>query len=213
MTASRKSIGDIGTGLGVSGIPGRPLGGEAPRINWDPPMVVLRNHDTEDSVFVDVRDAWVSEAAGVAIERLYREEGGRLWRAVLFYCGDREIASDAVAEAFARALRYEDEIRDVRAWVWRTAFREATRELRRSRRFLTFERDSPYEIPEAPALLSTVLPRLSPKQRGSVVLHYYCGYPLREAAAILGSTPAGVAVHLHRARARLKELIGGRDED
>jgi RNA polymerase sigma-70 factor, ECF subfamily len=171
------------------------------------------NHDAEDSVLLDVQDTWVSEAAGVAIERLYRDEGGRLWRAVLFYCGDREIAGDAVAEAFARALRHEDKIRDLRAWVWRTAFREATRELRRCRRFVIFERDSPYEIPEAPALLSSVLPRLSPKQRGSVVLHYYCGYPLREVAAILGSTPAAAAVHLHRARARLKDLIGGRDED
>jgi hypothetical protein len=31
---------------------------------------------------------------GTAIERLYREEGDRLWRAVPFWSGDREIASD-----------------------------------------------------------------------------------------------------------------------
>ena len=34
------------------------------------------------------------------VERLYRTEGGRLWRAVMAYCGDREIANDAVAESF-----------------------------------------------------------------------------------------------------------------
>lgn len=38
-------------------------------------------------------------------EELYRAHGPRLLRNVLLYSGDREIANDAVAEAFAQAMR------------------------------------------------------------------------------------------------------------
>jgi predicted RNA polymerase sigma factor len=46
-----------------------------------------------------VDDVQVTEISD--IERLYREEGSRLWWALLAYTGDREVASDAAAEAFA----------------------------------------------------------------------------------------------------------------
>ena len=39
------------------------------------------------------------------LEALYRDDGDRLWRALLVFAGDPEVASDAVAEAFAQALR------------------------------------------------------------------------------------------------------------
>jgi DNA-directed RNA polymerase specialized sigma24 family protein len=45
----------------------------------------------------------VTEAT--AIERCYRDQGEKLWRAVLLFGGDPEVASDAVAEAFAQAIR------------------------------------------------------------------------------------------------------------
>ena len=50
---------------------------------------------------------------GERLERLYREQGARMWHAVLAFAGDPEVASDAVAEAFAQALRRGDEIRDL----------------------------------------------------------------------------------------------------
>ena len=48
-----------------------------------------------------------STALGQAsrFEELYRAHGPRLLRNVLLYSGDREIANDAVAEAFAQAMR------------------------------------------------------------------------------------------------------------
>ena len=48
-----------------------------------------------------------------------------LWRAILAWSGDPEIASEAVAEAFAQAARRGDAIDDVGRWVWRAAFRIA----------------------------------------------------------------------------------------
>src|SRR4029079_18070979 len=56
------------------------------------------------------------------IEALYRADADRLWRAVYAFAGDPEIASDAVAEAYAQVLRRGSVVRDPAAWVWRTAF-------------------------------------------------------------------------------------------
>ena len=66
-----------------------------------------------------------------AVERIYRDHGSRLWRSLAAFTGDPDVASDAVAEAFAQALRRGEELRDPLAWVWRVAFRVASGELQR----------------------------------------------------------------------------------
>jgi RNA polymerase sigma factor (sigma-70 family) len=71
--------------------------------------------------------------------------------------------------------------------------------------------ESSYEVPEETAELLVALPRLSPKQRAAIVLHYHAGYSLKEVADIIGSTPAAVGVHLHRGRKRLRELLEDQD--
>ena len=145
------------------------------------------------------------------LERLYREQGGRMWRAVLAYAGDPEVASDAVAETFAQALRRGDAIRDPERWVWRTLFRVAAGELKARARTLPLAVESAYEMEEPARELVAALANLSPKQRTAVVLHHAAGYPVREVAAILGSTPGAVKVHLLRGRRRLRELLGDGD--
>ena len=141
------------------------------------------------------------------LERLYREQGARIWHAVLAYAGDPEVASDAVAETFAQALRRGDELRDPSAWVWRTAFRVAGGMLKERGRSEPFEAAGSYEMEEPARELVTALGRLSDKQRSAVVLHYVSGYPLREVARLIGSTPGAVKIHLLRARRRLHELL------
>jgi RNA polymerase sigma factor (sigma-70 family) len=156
-----------------------------------------------------MREAPVRPAA--RLERVYREHGDRLWRAVLAFAGDREVASDAVAEAFAQALRRGDEIREPDRWVWRAAFRIARGELkaRRDRGQGLPLREERYGMDTGTVELIGALRRLPPKQRASVVLHHGAGYPVREVASIIGSTPAAVRVHLSRGRRRLRELMGG----
>jgi RNA polymerase sigma-70 factor (ECF subfamily) len=146
-----------------------------------------------------------------ALERLYRDEGPRLERALVLFAGNRDVAKDAVAEAFAQALRGRTRVRDPRAWVWRAAFRIAAGELKdRSRR--TEQRDAIYEMPEPVVDLVRALGRLSPKQRASLVLFHYAGYPAKDVARIVGSTPAAVTVHLSVGRKRLRELLEDEDE-
>jgi RNA polymerase sigma-70 factor (ECF subfamily) len=152
-----------------------------------------------------VQDALVTAARG--LERLYREDGARLWRALVGFSGDREVASDAVAEAFAQALGRGGELRDQQRWVWRAAFRIAAGELKDRRRFQASPSDAGYEIAEPPARLVAGLARLSPNQRAALVLHYYAGYPTKEIAGILGSSPATVRVHLSQGRKRLRRIL------
>ena len=65
------------------------------------------------------------------VEAVYRSDGDRLWRALYAFTGDEDVASDAAAEAFAQALRRGSAIRDVRSWVWRSAFQIARGDLKR----------------------------------------------------------------------------------
>jgi RNA polymerase sigma-70 factor (ECF subfamily) len=160
-----------------------------------------------------VQDALVRERHDQGLEQLYREDGGRLWRAILAYSGDREVANDAVAEAFAQALRRGDAIHRPQAWVWRAAFRIAAGEMANRARFIRAHQNSPPAVHAEPledpsGILMTALRKLSPKQRGALILYHYAGYPVLDVARILGSTSGAVRVHLSKGRRRLRELLG-----
>jgi RNA polymerase sigma-70 factor (ECF subfamily) len=145
------------------------------------------------------------------LEQLYREHGNRLWWALVAFSGDREIASDAESEAFAQALRRGEAIRDPLAWVWRAAFRIAAGELKRRGHVAATFADASYELPEPAAHVTQALRQLPPQQRAAVVLHYYADKPIREIAELLGTSSSTVAVHLHRGRNRLRDLLGDDD--
>jgi RNA polymerase sigma-70 factor (ECF subfamily) len=133
----------------------------------------------------------------------------RIWRALVAYTGDREVASDAMAEAFAQALARGGELRSAERWVWRAAFRIAAGELKARARDRPMTEDLRYDIPEPPRDLIGALEKLSPRQRAALVLHYYAGYSTREVGQIVGSSAATVRVHLSQARRRLRRLLEG----
>ena len=155
----------------------------------------------------------MTDATSGPIERVYREEGERLWRAVLAYVGDRNIADDAVAEAFAQALRRGDGIHDPDRWVWTAAFRIARGELARRGKTDGAVAEGMYELPEPADEVVGALLRLSPKQRTAVVLHHYGGYPVKEIARMIDSTAPAVKVHLSQGRKRLQALLEEADGD
>ena len=144
------------------------------------------------------------------IEQVYRDEGDRLYYALLAYSGDRDVAREAVAEAFARALASESSIRDVVPWVWKVAFRVASADLK-DRKRLTDSEIAERPVPE-PHDLVEALSQLSERQRASIVLHYYAGYSLDEIASILGTRKGTIGAHRHRGRARLHELLEEDDD-
>jgi RNA polymerase sigma-70 factor (ECF subfamily) len=166
---------------------------------------------TSRPVFHPVMTSVDHVPAGVSgtdrIERLYRERGDRIWRGLLAFSGDPDIASDAVAEAFAQVLRRGDEVRDPERWVWRAAFRIAAGELKERRKYEVIGVAGSYEMEEPARDLVVALATLSERQRAAVVLHDAAGYPAREVAKIVGSTEAAVRVHLMRGRRRLRDLL------
>lgn len=150
----------------------------------------------------------MTRGAPSEIESLYRQHGDRLWRAIRSYAGTSDIADDAVAEAFAQALRRGAAIRSPLRWIWTAAFKIAAAELKERSRLSTLkDSDSTYEMTEPSISLLAALQQLSPKQRGSLILYHYAGYSVREVANILASTGPAVRVHLTRARRRLRDLL------
>ena len=142
-----------------------------------------------------------------ALEEVFRAEGEKMWRALLGFTGSREIASDAVAEAFAQALARGAGIRSPSAWVWKAAFAIAAGELKKASRRPPSVEGRPSETPEARRDVVAALQRISPNQRAVVLLHDYAGYDTGEVAARLGSSRATVRVHLSQGRRRLRALL------
>ena len=143
------------------------------------------------------------------VEEVYRRVGNRLWRSVLAYSGDGEVASDSVAEAFAQVLNRGDDVRDVEAWVWRAAFRIAAGELKRRRDWVPHPPEQPTVTPDTPFPLLEGLRALSDRQRACVVLRYYGGFSSNEIAKVVGSSPGVVRVQLTRGRRQLRRYLEG----
>ena len=149
-----------------------------------------------------------AEGAG-DLEALFRTAGPELWRALYGFTGGRQhLAEDAIAEAFARAIEHRATIRDPLPWIYRTAFRLASRELQREKRPVPMP---PEPIPGIDVLdvqeLLVALGRLSPHQRAAVLLHDADGFTGPEVGRLLGMSAPTVRVHLFRGRRRLRTLL------
>jgi RNA polymerase sigma-70 factor (ECF subfamily) len=143
------------------------------------------------------------------VESVYRQDGDRLWRALYAFAGDEEVASDAVAEAFAQALRRGSAIRDVQNWIWRSAFRLAAGDLKRQSNLSRGPMpEGAFQDAHPDEHLLAALQGLTPQQRVVIVLHYYVDCPVREIARRTGINPLAVRAHLSRGRKHLRVLLG-----
>jgi RNA polymerase sigma-70 factor, ECF subfamily len=167
-----------------------------------------RNLSVSAALFVDaMREPTFHEA----IERVYRDYGAQLWRGVYAFSGGRaDIADDAVAEAFARALENTRRIRSPLPWLYRVAFRQAAGRLRDERRQDALpalpESDDREELASNPSLDALAL--LTPQQRAVVFLFYYADLSIADVAQATGSSRVAVRVQLHRAREALRRRYG-----
>ena len=146
------------------------------------------------------------------VEALYRSDADRLWRSVYAFAGDADVASDAVAEAYAQLLHRGAAVRDPAAWTWRAAFRIARGTLKARRLDLATSVSRP-DLMDAYAdqdLLNAIR-QLPDGQRAAVILFYYADLPIRQIADRLGSNALAVRANLSRGRRRLRQLLGERD--
>ncbi len=146
-------------------------------------------------------------------DALFREAGSGVFRTLYAYTGGRrDIAEEAMAEAFARALVRSNTIRDPIAWIYRTAFRLANEELRPERRRGPASTEAAIPPPELDGLIEA-LRRLSPNQRAAIVLRHVLDLDISEVAHRMGTAQPTVRVRLHRGRKRLRELLGTEEVD
>lgn len=137
-----------------------------------------------------------------------------MWRAlVAMSAGRRDVADDAVAEAFTRLYAHRHRVDDPVAWLFRTAFRIAAADLKRERRDLPVDdsrlADRPRESAGLSPELVEALRGLSDRQRVVVFLHYQADLPIAEVAHLTGTTVTAVKVRLHRARRALQADMTG----
>ena len=143
----------------------------------------------------------------------------RLDAAARLILRDPELARDAVQNTLVRAWRDLPGLRDpdrFDAWLHRLLVHSCLDEVRRKRRrpieveITVLDEpasgDSSREVADR-ELVERALNRLEPQHRALVVLHYYLGYPLPEAATSLGISVPAAKSRLHRAMEGLRRSM------
>lgn len=150
-----------------------------------------------------------------AFDALFEEASDMLLRLAIVICGNRELAEDAVQNAWERAWERRLDLRDVdraKAWLVAITSNEARMLARRGRLRLRVESifarlPSPDPVEPADGVsvdLRAALTRLSSDERTLLALRYVAGYTSPEIANITDSSPGVVRVRLSRLHRRLR---------
>lgn len=129
----------------------------------------------------------------------------------------QDICQTVLMKRMERTEEFETNEQE-KAWLLRVAI-NACKSLKRSawfRRTVGLEDGmlSTVELPEEDESdVFAQVQRLPLKYRQVIFLHYYEGYSVNEMAAILGQSPNLVSVHLARAKAKLKNALGGQQNE
>jgi RNA polymerase sigma-70 factor, ECF subfamily len=163
---------------------------------------------------------------GMSIERLYREESGRVLATLIRLLGDFDLAEDALQEAFAAALAQwpaEGTPANPRAWLVGTARHKAVDRLRRRARFqqkqpelaaliALDEPGSPADPPDGSVaddrlrlIFTCCHPALAVEAQVALTLRTLCGLSTEEIArAFLVPVPT-MAQRLVRAKHKIRD--------
>jgi RNA polymerase sigma factor (sigma-70 family) len=152
------------------------------------------------------------------------------FRTAYLVTGDAAEAEDAAQEAFVKAYRALDRFREgspFRPWLLRIVGNTARNRRRSAGRRLGLQlrveaqapRDTSAPSPEAEVLvgerrraLLDAINALPPDDRLVIGARYFLDLPEAEIAALAGVAPGTVKSRLFRARGRLAEALGGREE-
>ena len=164
----------------------------------------------------------------LAFERLVQPHLDRLYRLAFRLCGDRSRAEDLFQELLVKAFGKLDELVGIErpgSWLARimyNLFVDDYRRFQRQRLHVVDESHVAGGIDELPggndpgaeterdeiwARLDAALAELSDEHRIVVLLHDTEGYKLEEIHELMGVPVGTVKSRLHRARARLKEIL------
>lgn len=152
-----------------------------------------------------------------AFGEIYRRHRDRMWAVATRTCGDREMAADAVQDAFIAAYRRSGSYRGdaaVTTWLHRIVVNACLDRLRRQRptselpdRDLADGRDEHASV-EVALDVRDALAQLPEGQRLALVLVDMHGLSVAETAAILEVAEGTVKSRCARGRAALAEMLG-----
>ncbi|HET6949372.1 MAG TPA: sigma-70 family RNA polymerase sigma factor [Acidimicrobiales bacterium] len=144
-----------------------------------------------------------------SFEDTYRASYGRLTRVAHLITGSNEVAEEVVQDAFVALYPRFDAVDNPDGYLYRSVVNGCRGLTRRRRTGLRLARQEPVPVADAPEVDETwaALGRLSPRHRAVVVLRFYADLPLAEIGELTGCRTATVKSQLHRALARLKEVL------
>lgn len=143
--------------------------------------------------------------------------GDTLYRIALGMLANRADAEDAVQETMLRYLRRAPHFRDTeheKAWLITVAMNLCRDMLRRRKIRSTVALDAVAELPadeDCSEVLAT-LAALPPQSRQIMLLHYVEGYPVKEAARMLGISESAAKMRLKTGREKFKFAYAGGKE-
>ncbi len=158
--------------------------------------------------------------ADLAFERLYRSSRDDVYAYVAGLLRDRSTAEDVTAAAFERAYRkrsrFDPDRGSPRAWVFGIARNAALDELRKRGRHFELAAEPPdsravvaqeAEERERSLALRDALDRLARRDREMISMKFFAGLSNAEIAAALRISETNAGTRLHRAVAKLREVL------
>lgn len=161
-----------------------------------------------------------------ALEALFREHHGAVFRAAYRITGDAADAEDVLQTVFTRLLRREDQpdlSESAGSYLHRAAVNAALDLIRARKRSRTVDIDGMGDhlvdqadpgperrqgSRELARRLREAMSSLSPRQAEIFTMRYFEGLGNLEISKMLGATQTSIAVILHRARHRLQKELG-----
>lgn len=157
-------------------------------------------------------------------DALVRATSGDLYRFAYWLCRQDALAQDLVQEAYMRAWRSLDDLRDTaaaKAWLITILRRENARRFERKTPGMDTLDDVAIDDRDArtpeqlgdDALVRRAMQTLDAKYREPLLLQVLGGFSCEEIARELKISAAAVMTQLFRARQKLKAALGGIDEE
>jgi RNA polymerase sigma-70 factor (ECF subfamily) len=155
-------------------------------------------------------------------KKIVEKYRGKVMAMALNILGNREDAEDACQETFLQTYSNLDRFdmeKSFSNWLLSILYKRCLDQLRKRRRFFAFYKRAKGEAEESigsPRLrlskqnphLHSLLERLSPKERTTLHLWAGEGYTSKEIAEVLKCSPNTARIHLHKARKKIKSLLG-----
>ena len=176
-----------------------------------------------DSPFAEIDDRMLMrmhvEGDAEAFGEIYRRHRDRMWAVAVGVCGDRELAAEAVQDAFVSAFRRAGSYRGdaaVTTWLHRIVVNACIDLTRRVRPTSELTDEVVAAAPPAPDATGRVdtrlavheaMRRLPDEQRVALVLVDMHGVPVAEAAEMLGIAPGTVKSRGNRGRAAIASYL------